>query len=213
MILETVLLTSLYFQCGEGVHPDTLHTIAKTESALNPYVIANVTDEESYYLNSKEEAISKANDLKEAGKRYSAGLMQIYSLNFEAYDLNNSNVFDYCTNISAGAQILKKCYLKASSEYPDERSDFNLDNAMSCYYSGNFSRGFKKDEGINSSYVERIRNNVTNIYEVPSFYNYLGSDFKKGSNQEINITKKEGFEEVVLFNDNWDVFNDYEIEK
>lgn len=218
MILETLVLSALYFQCGENVHPDILHAIVKTESSSNPYVIANVSDGESYKFETREEAVAMSAELLENGKTFSAGLMQIYSKNFESYDLNNITVFDNCKNIKAGAKILKKCYLKSVEEFPDNPSDYHLENAMSCYYSGNFKRGFKKDEGLNSSYVERVRSNVTNIYEVPSFYNYNGSDFQKGASLSSN--KKEGLkdvsetkEEVFLLNKNWDVFNDYEIKK
>lgn len=213
MILETVLLLPLYFKCGESVHPEVLHAIARTESSLNPYVIANVTDNTSYTLNSREEAIAKANELKDAGKKYSVGLMQIYSLNFDKYGMNNENAFDYCKNINTGAKIFKSCYQKSLSDFPNETTENHLENGMSCYYSGNFTRGFKKEEGLNSSYVERIRNNVASIYEVPSFYNYSRFDFKKGS--VVNNEKNDGeVKEVVnLINNNWDVFNDYESKK
>ena len=208
MILETLLLTSLYFECGENVHPEVLHSIVKTESAQNPYVIANVTDGTSLYLDTKEEAISKANELKESGKKYSVGLMQIYSENFNHYDLNNENAFDYCQNIKTGAKILKACYKKSEKENPDFSHDAHLENAMSCYYRGNFSRGFKKDEGLNTSYVERIRNNQTSIFEIPSFYNYSKFEFKEG-NLMNNTTKRENQNEIFI-NQHWDVFNDYE---
>lgn len=208
MILETIFLTSLYFECGERVHPEILHSIIKTESSFNPYVIANVTDGTSLRFETKEEAINEANKLEKEGKKYSAGLMQIYSENFKHYGLDNNKVFDYCENITVGAKILKSCYKKSVEQNGNLGHDSHLDNAMSCYYSGNFKRGFKKDEGLNTSYVERIRDNQTSIFEIPSYYQYSKFEFKKEGNTVKRLEKKGNKNEIN--NENWDVFKDYE---
>lgn len=227
VILETVLLAGLYMECGTGVHPETLHAIVKTESTGNPYVIANVTDNESYYLTSEEEAISKAKELESSGKKYSAGLMQIYSGNFSAYNLTSDNVFNFCKNISTGADILSKCFIKSKEENEETDMDSHLEKALSCYYSGNFKRGFIKDENINSSYIDRIKLNYSSIFQVPAFsnsayrkYEFTGSDgenlFTLNRSNPSNINKKQNIDD---FNNNpttknsWDIFKDFENEK
>lgn len=207
-MLETIFLTGLYLSCGNGVHPEVLHAIVKTESAKNPYVIANVTDAESYFLKNKEEAIFKANELKANGKKYSAGLMQIYSENYEFYGLTNETVFDYCTNIQTGANILKECFKKSVKE-SDENNDSHLNKALSCYYSGNFKRGFVNDKNLDSSYVDRVKNNYVSIFEVPSFSSYEYSSYEiNDSKESIEPITKENYQEPVVSN-SWDIFNDF----
>lgn len=202
MVIESFILMGFYMKCGENVNPEMLHAIAKTESGLNPYVIANVTDKTSHYFDSDKEAIYFAENLKRSGKKYSAGLMQIYSENFDKYQVDNSNIFNLCENISTGAKIFKSCYSDSKSKFNVNNNE-HLQNAMSCYYSGNFTRGFKNDEGLTSSYVDRVTNNFSSLYEVPTLHEYEKSDFKKNDQNDQNLQISENL-------NNWDVFNDYE---
>lgn len=51
-----------------------------------------------------------------------------------------------------GSRIFEDCYLEAHKKYNNEK--YSLKAAFSCYYSGNFERGFKKEGTM--SYVEKI---------------------------------------------------------
>lgn len=208
-VLNIALLTSLYFQCGSGVNPETLNAIVITESGGNPYVVANVTNKTSHAFNSKQEAIHYVNSLEEKGEEYSAGLMQIYSGNFQHYGLNNDNVFNNCANINAGSKILKQCFVDSKKNGDFSESD-HLKRAFSCYYSGNFERGFSEKD----NYVERVISNYVSIYSVPTLAFYsnkkvddknegleiLDAPIKAQAPQKIEVVKTEGA---------WDVFSDF----
>lgn len=85
--------------------------------------------------------------------------MQITSTNFKAYRVNDEQLFDPCTNLAIFEKILTDCYQRGGS----------LKRALSCYYSGNFSTGQKKEEMFNgTSYVERIGYKKTPQYVIPS---------------------------------------------
>lgn len=151
----------LFSQCAPTVSPVTLNAIVQTESSGNPYIVANISDGISKSFSNKGSAVAYLNALAKSGKHFSAGLMQIYSKNFKALGLDNENVFDPCKNIKAGAEILTKNYLAKKGGNEQE----NLLKSLSEYYSGNSTRGFKKEAQFNNtSYVERV---MKNAYVVP----------------------------------------------
>lgn len=202
-MLTPAVLGALFLQCAPDISPVTLNALVGVESAGKPYVVANVTDNTSHYFDSKEKATLFLNEMSSKSKRYSAGLMQIYSGNFSAYGLTNETVFDHCTNIKAGAEILKKCYNTASKETNDPQ--IALRKAMSCYYSGNFTRGFKQ-EADGKSYVQRIELKVNKDFAVP--------EMKTVSNQNTEQNKSSPDKTVVyssqeITKNSWDVFGDY----
>lgn len=223
MILETAFLLGVILECGSPVHPEIVNAIIKTESGKNPFVIANVTDSESYVLESKEEAIEKANELAADGKKYSAGLMQIDSDNFPTYKITNDKIFDYCQNIKIGADIFKKCY--ALSKKDNEISnDHHLDKALSCYYSGNFKRGFVEEGSKKQSYVTRVKLNYSSIFQVPawadvSYYEYETELDSKGIPQKVEDFNSSYIPAVNVDAvkreepTSWDIFSDFSSEK
>lgn len=204
-MLQMAALSLLISQCAPDVSPETIKTIIQVESGGNPYVVANVTDKTSHRFNSEKEAISFINKLQHQGKKYSAGLMQIYIDNFKFYQLTNKTVFDSCENIKAGTKILKKCFLSAKKGNIDNQKAIR--KAMSCYYSGNFTRGFK-NENDGKSYIQRIEENILPSYIVPAIK-------KKENNKEDEKKEREKMKKksaVLIKNENviqWDVFGDY----
>ncbi|SUD70738.1 type IV secretion system lytic transglycosylase VirB1 [Providencia rustigianii] len=136
MIKETLL--SLAMQCATSVHPDTVHDIAKVESGFNPYAIAEIKAKGkvvSHLPKTKEEALNVISQLKAANARYSVGLMQIYSGNFKGFDVTPEELLDSCRNLNIFEKILVDCYQRGG----------DIVNALSCYYSGNFKTGKKKE--------------------------------------------------------------------
>lgn len=189
MVLSTSALALLFLQCAPSVSPDTLNPLIQTESGGNPFAVANVTDKTSRFFSNKETAIMYVDKLAKEGKNYSAGLMQINSANFSAYHLDNSSVFEPCTNIKAGAKILSENYHKQKES--DEQ--LNLRQSLSLYYSGNTKTGFKKEKNFNNtSYVERVEQKV---YDVPAL---------KPSSTHAAETKSN-----PLTTESWDVFGDF----
>lgn len=56
--------------------------------------------------------------------------------------------------ICAGSKILQDCYARASAKLASEKDPLHA--AFSCYYSGNFSRGFRPDKAGQPSYVQKV---------------------------------------------------------
>ncbi|EPP3206061.1 lytic transglycosylase domain-containing protein [Salmonella enterica subsp. enterica serovar Catumagos] len=159
-MISTAAFLALSLQCAPDIHQDTLLTLAKTESGLNQYAVSVVGGEPlTQQPKSEEEARSAISILDKAGLTYSLGLTQVYVKNLSKEEL--STIFDPCTNIKKGAEILKGCYSRALAKFPDSNEQKNLLNAFSCYYSNNFTRGYKKENIDGLSYVDRIvKNNV-----------------------------------------------------
>lgn len=202
-MLKEAALISLFSQCAPNVAPETMAALMATESSGSPYVVANVSDDTSHRFDTESEAIEFTNKLKDQGKKYSAGLMQIYVDNFNGYNVSNETIFDSCKNIEVGADILRGCYVRASKKEKDPQ--IALRKAFSCYYSGNFTRGFKEEKG-GSSYVQRVESKVNNSksFAVPeilaSSQSLLSDKSEKGGAAVIDIENK---------TDIWDVFGDY----
>ncbi|MBP2845812.1 lytic transglycosylase domain-containing protein [Dickeya oryzae] len=164
-------LLSLAMACAPTVHPDTAHDVARVESGLNPFAIAEIIPKEerkpgekeviSYFPESKEAASEIIKKIKSRQHRYSVGLMQITSTNFKKYGMTADDLLTPCKNLSVFEKIITDCYLRGG----------NLVNTLSCYYSGNFITGKKKENKFSgTSYTERIGYNETGIknYTVPS---------------------------------------------
>ncbi|KFX10699.1 Conjugal transfer protein TraB [Pectobacterium atrosepticum ICMP 1526] len=214
MVLSSAALAGLLLQCSGNVEPITMKTIISVESDSNPYQIANVTDGTSHSFENKEDAVLFANDLESKGKKYSAGLGQIYSGNYKKYNITNDTVFDFCTNISTASKIFEDCYYRAitSGNYADEQ--YALRAAASCYYSNNFLRGFKKEKnGV--SYVELANKAVNKIYSVPAMTPVDEAGAGGGdSSVEQKKLRREAVTQNQVVNDSgdsrsWDVFKDF----
>lgn len=164
-------LLALAMACAPTVHPDTAHDVARVESGLNPFAIAEIIPKEkrkpgdkgviSYFPESIKAALNITRQIELRKHRYSVGLMQITSSNFSKYNMGAEKLFDPCNSLSVFEKIITDCYLRGG----------NLVNALSCYYSGNFSTGQKKEtEFSGTSYTGRIGYTDTGDkkYVVPS---------------------------------------------
>ena len=116
----------------------------------------------SHFPKTKEDALKIVQNIESRNRRYSVGLMQITSTNFSQYGVNADKLFSPCTNLAVFEKVLLDCYTRGG----------NLKNALSCYYSGNFSTGKKTESGFgNTSYNQRIGYNQSvnkKDWEVPS---------------------------------------------
>ncbi|GAB2880918.1 hypothetical protein GCM10027277_57500 [Pseudoduganella ginsengisoli] len=96
----------------------------------------------------KTEAIAWATWLYQNGFKFDAGPSQINSTNFARLGLTTETVFDICTNIKKGGDILSECYDRAYKQYQNEQ--IAVRHALSCYQSGNFSTGYY------TGYVDKV---------------------------------------------------------
>lgn len=146
--MTTQDFVALAQQCAPAVAPQTLAAIVRIESGFNPYAIGVVHGRLVRQPRREDEAIATVKALQAAGWNYSAGLAQINRENWSRYGLTARTVFDVCRNLSAGAAILRACFLRARviHIHPQEA----LRAALSCYASGSFVTGFRV------GYVRRI---------------------------------------------------------
>lgn len=161
MLSPTAFLTAA-IQCAASIHPSTAYDVAKVESGVNPFAIAEIVPKGergksagviSWQPTSREAALSIIRKVTAKGRRYSVGLMQITSSNFHQYGVTAERLLDPCVNLSVFERILTDCYRWGGS----------LKRALSCYYSGSFDYGQPPEAAFNhTSYIQRIG------YAVPS---------------------------------------------
>ena len=140
--------TALVHQCAADVNAYTMSRIVETESSFNPNAIGVVGAHLQRQPRDRAEAISTAQWLEHNGYNYSVGLAQVNRANFAKYNLTLLTAFDACTNLHAGAQILKECFGRA--KHLGRNDQGALRDALSCYYSGDFKTGY------NLGYVFRV---------------------------------------------------------
>lgn len=146
-------LAVLANQCAPDVAPQVLERLMKVESSFNPYAIGVVGGRLARQPRFKEEAIATARYLHQAGWNFSMGLGQVNRYNLAKYGLDYETVFEPCNNARAAAGIYNECLQRASTKFNAEQAQLA---AFSCYYSGNFSRGFVPEGEAQTSYVDRI---------------------------------------------------------
>jgi type IV secretion system protein VirB1 len=145
--------------CAPDIHPTTLKGVVSTESAGNPYAIGVVGARLARQPRNLAEAVATARELERQGFNFSMGLAQVNRFNLSKYGERYETVFEPCRNVTAGSAILKDCFQRARARIPDDQQALRA--AFSCYYSGNFTRGFRPDRVGQPSYVQKVVANAT----------------------------------------------------
>ncbi|EKS72053.1 MULTISPECIES: lytic transglycosylase domain-containing protein [Caballeronia] len=146
-------------ECAPGVHPSTLRGVVTTESAGNPFAIGVVGGRLERQPRNLPEAVATARALERQGFNFSMGLGQVNRFNLAKYGERYETVFEPCRNLRAGGAILRDCYQRARARIPDDQQALRA--TFSCYYSGNFTRGFRPDRAGQPSYVQKVVANAT----------------------------------------------------
>lgn len=134
------LMVELAAACAPNVAPSTIERIIQVESSGNPLAI-NVNGAKLHRAPSDAaDAAKLARDYIERGYSVDMGLMQVNSRNLDRLGYSVEEMFEPCTNIAAGAQVLTRFYSNARGKYADEQSALRA--ALSAYNTGSFSRGF-----------------------------------------------------------------------
>lgn len=157
---------ALATKCAPGVSSQTLAPIVKVESHFNPYAIGVVGGRLERQPANKEEAVATAKALDAAGHKYSAGMGQVFRGNWAAYGLTTETVFEPCGNLRASSGIFESCHTRAKAEFPNEQ--LALQAAYSCYYSNNFTTGFKPDFAGQPSYVQKVMLSAAELESQPA---------------------------------------------
>lgn len=125
-----------------AVPADVMHHVVQVESSYNPYAIGVVGGRLARQPRSLPEALATVRMLERRGYDFSLGLAQVNRPNLRKYGLASyARAFETCPNLQAGARILAECNARAGGDWG---------KAFSCYYSGNFSAGYR------DGYVQKV---------------------------------------------------------
>lgn len=169
--MDSSTFLALALACAPQVHANTAHALVAVESAFNPWAIGVVGGALKRQPRHLTEAIATAEALQAAGRNFSVGLGQINVGNFPHLGLSLSTAFEPCNNLAAMQAVLIKCFDRAQRKLPRASADqAALRAALSCYYSGNFSTGFR--HGYVGKVVAAARNPIhissPNLVKEPS---------------------------------------------
>jgi len=138
MITAAVLLACPHL----AVPARLMYHVAMVESDANPYAIGVVGGRLLRQPVSLDEAIATARSLEAQGYNFSVGVAQVNHANLKKYGLDTyERAFSICDNLLAGSRILAQCYSDADGVWG---------KAFSCYYSGDFTTGYR------DGYVQRV---------------------------------------------------------
>jgi type IV secretion system protein VirB1 len=208
---------SLAQQCAPNVNPTTLQALVKTESGFNPYAIGVVGGHLERQPRSAAEAIATVKALDARGVNFSMGLGQVNKVNLPSSGLNYETVFDACANLQAGGNILADCYRRAAAKKGQGTDAVYA--AFSCYYSGNFTRGFQRDFR-GTSYVQRVASNAQDTKQTVSVVPAIPVVLDKPASRKVDApkdrqtseptsTSPEGKPESSDRRPSWDAFGDF----
>lgn len=133
-------MLELLMMCAPAVDPVTMAAVVKQESGGQPWVVNNNTSRKSVTFESKAAAVAAALTAVGRGESVDLGLVQINSKNLPALGLSVEQVFDPCTNIAAGANILAAGYERSGS----------LGSALSIYNTG------RSDSKMGLAYAQKV---------------------------------------------------------
>jgi len=142
-------------QCAPTVAPQTMAAVIQVESTFNPYAIGVVGGRLQRQPKTHAEAVATAKALEADGWNFSVGAAQVNRYNLPKYSLSYEEAFEPCASLRAGSKILEDCYTRALPRVNSEPQRA-LQLAFSCYYSGNFTRGFRPDKAGEPSYVQKV---------------------------------------------------------
>lgn len=127
---------------GLAVPSEVMHHVVRVESSYNRYAIGVVGGRLARQPRNLPEALATVRMLEGRGFNFSIGLAQVNRYNLDKYGLGSyEEAFEPCANLRAGSKILAECYHRAGRDWG---------KSFSCYYSGNFSTGFRH------GYVQKI---------------------------------------------------------
>lgn len=150
-MLEFLVLAQ---ECAPTVAPQTMAAVVNVESSYNPYAIGVVGGRLARQPKNREEAVATAQQLETDGWNFSLGIAQVNRYNLPKYQITYEQAFDACSSLRVGSKILEDCFVRASKRTSDPQAALHA--AFSCYYSGNFTRGFTPDVTGKPSYVQKV---------------------------------------------------------
>lgn len=125
-----------------AVPREVMHHVISVESSYNPYAIGVVGGRLQRQPQTLSEAVATARMLEARGMNFSLGLAQVNRHNLAKYGLASyEHAFQKCANVQAGSRILAECHSRSGQDWG---------KSFSCYYSGNFTTGYRH------GYVQKV---------------------------------------------------------
>lgn len=134
-----MLTIEMILACTIGVSPVTVQDIVEVESGGDPLAL-NINGIGQEHAQDVSDGIRQAHAAIDAGRSVDMGYMQVNSTTASALGYSVEQMFDPCTNLKAGAEVLKKGYEQASSSQGGGQRA--LQTALSLYNTGDPERGF-----------------------------------------------------------------------
>ena len=139
---------ALLLACAPQVDPTTARALVAVESGSEPNAIGVVAGALEHQPRNPGEALAATERLQASGWNYSVGLAQINARNFGRLGLSAQTALEPCANLAAMQVLLVECFDRAPARSWDAQQ--RVRQALSCYYSGNFTTGFSH------GYVRRV---------------------------------------------------------
>jgi type IV secretion system protein VirB1 len=156
MVLTLSQALALAAACAPAIAPETILSVAKAESGLDPLAIGvNGRPRLTVRAATPAEAARKAASLIAAGRSLDLGLAQINSQNLGWLGLSVEAAFDPCRNLAAAAQVLQAGYRRGRPQIAGEQPA--LRTALSLYNTGDGARG------LGNGYVDRVLKAATQL--------------------------------------------------
>jgi type IV secretion system protein VirB1 len=194
MPLGPAVVLALASQCAPSVAPETLLSVVRVESGLEPLVIGvNRPAPDRVHPTSLSEAVAIATRLIETGANIDLGLGQINSANLVSLGLTVADAFEPCHNLQAAGAVLLQAY-QSQGPVPG-REQIALRTALSIYTTGRSDRGFRNGYVAKVSAAMRVivppleAKSPQPITAPPPAWNVFA---KAGSGVRIEFTAIEG---------------------
>jgi type IV secretion system protein VirB1 len=161
-----MITVALLLACAPEVAPATLQAVIAVESGGVPHALHVNGLTPQPRPGSREEAIALARHYLDLGYSVDMGLMQVNSGNLARLDLSVAQLYDPCTNLSAGARVLSAQYRRAAASLGEGQAA--LQAALSAYNTGNFRDGLRN--GYVGRYLGHAGRHSSPAAPVPSPY-------------------------------------------
>jgi type IV secretion system protein VirB1 len=171
-----------------AVPVDVMHHVVRVESSFNPYAIGVVGGRLARQPANITEALATVRMLESRGYDFSLGLAQVNRRNLAKYGLASyEQAFQACPNLQAGSRILAECH---------SRSGRDWGKSFSCYYSGNFTTGFR-DGYVQKIYASMraaspVDTRAIPVYEVPGRRVLQRASYPVQANERVDAPNRVG---------------------
>ena len=139
--MDASTFVALALACAPLVDPSTAHALVAVESGFNPHAIGVVGGALVRQPRNRAEALATARALEADNWNFSVGLAQINLHNLQRLGLSLETAFDPCLNLAGMQAVLTECFERTGPRQADRQR--SLRQALSCYYSGDFTTGFR----------------------------------------------------------------------